>query len=274
LAHQDRTVNHIVLHPEFNSRNMANTIALLFLAEEFTLADHIDTICLPNFQETFEDSEECYVKGWGKDVFGKEGQYQVVLKEVQLPMVSDAQCLTWLRATRLGRRFRLDQSFVCAGGLAGKDACRGDGGGPLVCPKKEDPSQYVQVGVVAWGIGCGQAEVPGVYTSVPEQVCWIDWAMKCHLGEAYSLQYGQECQRWYDAKKAHRVPVLNDIYNDCQVTWPTKSRTITQQEELVDYVVVEGKNTKKSTLPVKIKTKTKTKSPQTKTPGTPKTGGY
>ena len=30
--------------------------------------------------------------------------YQVVLKEVSLPMVSDAQCLDWLRATRLGRR--------------------------------------------------------------------------------------------------------------------------------------------------------------------------
>merc|ERR1719378_1142083 len=128
---------------------------------DFKLADHIDTICLPNYQENFELSKGCYVKGWGKDVFGKEGEYQVVLKEVSLPMVSDAQCLDWLRATRLGRRFRLDQSFVCAGGEEGKDACRGDGGGPLVCPKRDDPERFVQVGIVAWGIGCGQAEVPG-----------------------------------------------------------------------------------------------------------------
>ena len=29
---------------------------------------------------------------------------------------------------------------------------------------------HYQVGIVAWGIGCGEAEVPGVYTAVAEQV--------------------------------------------------------------------------------------------------------
>jgi len=284
LAHQDRTVGHIVLHPEFNSRNLGNTIALLFLTEEFELADHIDTICLPSYLETFDSSQDCYVKGWGKDIFGKEGQYQVVLKEVKLPMVSDSQCLTWLRATRLGRRFRLDESFVCAGGIAGKDACRGDGGGPLVCPKKDDPSRFVQVGIVAWGIGCGEENVPGVYTAVAEQVCWIDWAMRCYLGEAYTLQFGHQCQAWLAGKQAHRVPVLSDIYSECSVTWPEpKSLPVTQQVEQVEDLSGAGrKNTGVSTLPERITSNTskttKTNSPQTKgtkdSKGAPKTGGY
>jgi len=280
LDHQDRTVNHIVSHAEFNPRNLGNTIALLFVENDFELADHIDTICLPAYQENFELSKGCYVKGWGKDVFGKEGEYQVVLKEVSLPMVSDAQCLDWLRATRLGRRFRLDQSFVCAGGEEGKDACRGDGGGPLVCPKRDDPSRFVQVGIVAWGIGCGQAEVPGVYTAVAEQACWIDWAMRCRLGSAYTLQQGSECQAWLENKQRHRVPAIRNVYTQCEVTWPAPEPYTTQQEQQQQVEELDlssyGRKTKgESTLPERIISKTKAPRQQQEEPtGSPKTEGY
>merc|ERR1719422_2003778 len=60
-----------------------------------------------------------------------------------------------LRSTRLGQRFRLDPSFMCAGGVPGKDTCKGDGGGPLVCATYDEPDTYRQAGIVAWGIGCG-----------------------------------------------------------------------------------------------------------------------
>jgi len=258
LPHQDRTVQHVVIHPEFNKGNLVNTVALLFLDSEFDLADHIDTICLPDYQETFDDREECFVKGWGKDIFGKEGEYQVVLKEVALPVVPRDQCQTWLRDTRLGRRFKLDQSFLCAGGEAGKDACRGDGGGPLVCPQKDDPAHYVQAGIVAWGIGCGEENIPGVYSDLGEQVCWIDWAMACQLGDKHVLRYGQECNHWLQNKQSHRFPPIRNIYKACDITWPT-----------IDPEPYSVKTKEpKTSLPEKIRTKTKTKSQDvTKSPG-------
>merc|ERR1712106_1024003 len=257
LAHQGRNVRFVELHPEFNKVNLVNTAALLFLENDFELSDHIDRICLPEYQEKFEDRSECFVKGWGKETFGKDAEYQVVLKEVSLPVVPRDQCLDWLRATRLGRRFRLDQSFICAGGEAGKDACRGDGGGPLVCPRKDDPERYTQVGIVAWGIGCGEENVPGVYTDVSEQACWIDWAMACQLQDKHVLQYGQECNDWLQKKQAHRFPPIRSIYKACDITWPKKSRDFTDPG-------YPTQTKTKQALPEKIKTKTKA---QTKAPG-------
>jgi len=256
LAHQDRNVRLVELNPEFNKGNLVNTAALLFLDYDFVLSDHIDKICLPEYQEKFEDRSECFVKGWGKETFGKDAEYQVVLKEVSLPVVPRDQCLDWLRATRLGRRFKLDQSFLCAGGEAGKDACRGDGGGPLVCPKKDDPEHYTQVGIVAWGIGCGEENVPGVYTDVAEQACWIDWAMACQLHDKYDLKYGDECNTWLHKKQAHRFPPIRSIYKACDITWPTKI------EEFTKTYPTQTKT--KQALPEKITTKTKA---QTKAPG-------
>lgn len=66
--------------------------------------------------------------------------------------------------------FKLHPGFVCAGGEEGKDACKGDGGGPMVC---ERGGTWQVVGLVSWGIGCGQNGIPGVYVKVGHYVDWI-----------------------------------------------------------------------------------------------------
>merc|ERR1711872_1002923 len=196
--HQDRYVQNLDIHLEFNPRNLANDWAVLYTSQDFDLQAHIDTICLPQPGEQFT-GDTYFATGWGKDKFGAEGQYQVVLKEIDLPVVGHNQCEAKLRTTRLGRRFQLDDSFICAGGQDGKDTCKGDGGSPLVCASKYDPYTYIQAGVVAWGIGCGEDNIPGVYASVSESVCWIDLAMSCKAGITTSYWgYGRECQQWMD----------------------------------------------------------------------------
>jgi hypothetical protein len=207
--HQDRYVSTLDIHPEFNARNLANDWALLYTVTPFELQEHIDTMCLPEPEEQF-DGQNCFATGWGKDQFGAAGQYQVVLKEIGLPVVGHDQCQDSLRSTRLGGRFKLDDSFICAGGVAGSDTCKGDGGSPLVCASKYDPFTYVQAGIVAWGIGCGEDNTPGVYASVSKAVCWIDYAMSCRAGgspgdfsNAFSSYWGytaQQCQVWMDGE--------------------------------------------------------------------------
>merc|ERR1711951_283414 len=147
----------------------------------------------------------------------------VVLKEVDLNVVDNDQCQTALRGSRLGQKFKLDPSFMCAGG-EGKDTCKGDGGSPLVCRSSYDPDTYEQVGIVAWGIGCG--EYPGVYASVSEAVCWIDYAMTCYYGENkndfnsyWSNDYGT-CGVWFE-NKLNNLPheSLRNACASCNVNW-------------------------------------------------------
>jgi len=240
FLHQDRNVAAVRIHPEFNSGALYNDFALLFTETIFNLSPHVDTVCLPELGETF-DYNTCFATGWGKDRFGAEGEYQVVLKEIDLPIVDNNQCEDSLQKTRLGGRFRLHPSFMCAGGEAGKDTCKGDGGGPLVCPSKYDQDIYVQAGVVAWGVGCGEDGTPGVYAAVSQAVCWIDYVMSWHYGAQsndYSSYWGfshSTCGNWMNNKVADLQAEINsgknylqkvkDYYQEYQINWEKDEET-------------------------------------------------
>lgn len=172
-AHQDRGVAGILVHPRFNPKSLHNDVALLTLLDPVQLGGHIGLVCLPDQDQIF-DYKRCFASGWGKDKFEQDGQYQVILKKRDLPIVPNPQCQELLRKTRLGAYFLLDASFICAGGEQGRDTCKGDGGSPLVCPSDTDPNRYYQAGIVAWGIDCGLANTPGVYASVSRFRNWID----------------------------------------------------------------------------------------------------
>lgn len=171
LPYEDRNVQAIYINPKFNPKNVHNDIAILELATPIDFKYHINTVCLPSKGQVFDPYTPCFATGWGKDSF--EGTFQHILKKIDLPFIDPPTCETWLKKTRLGEYFKLDSSFICAGGEANKDACFGDGGGPLVC-KDQTTSRYVIVGVTSWGIGCGTKDVPGVYANVPGFVQWVD----------------------------------------------------------------------------------------------------
>lgn len=138
LPYQERDVVGVTLHEGFDRAVLYNDVALLILDSSVELDEHIGTVCLPSQGQRVQ-SDNCFASGWGKNVFGTphptgrpsnsklnfpEGQYQMILKKVELPMVDASRCLSQLRKTRLGRRFILHDSFTCAGGEEGKDTCK------------------------------------------------------------------------------------------------------------------------------------------------------
>ena len=70
-----------------------------------------------------------------------------------------------------GRSVPLWKAQMCAGGVTGKDSCKGDSGGPLMY---EDGRTYEVIGIVSFGpVPCGMEGVPGVYSKVWEYLDWI-----------------------------------------------------------------------------------------------------
>ncbi|KPJ01333.1 Ovochymase-1 [Papilio xuthus] len=165
---QERFVTKKIIHEEFYKVPAYNDVALLILSSPFKLEDapHIGVACLaPRLPAP-------YTKFY-------ENRY-----------VEAAQCLTALRRTRLGPRYSLHSSHLCAGGVAGVDTCKGDGGSPLVCPIQEGPdsNRYAVYGLVAFGIDCGKP-IPAVYANVPKLYAWVDSKMAAEGFDTTTYKY-------------------------------------------------------------------------------------
>lgn len=97
----------------------------------------------------------------------------IVKLKVKVPIAPQPQC-----AKTYSNRFqiRLKDSQVCAGGVGGKDSCRGDSGGPMMIPAKIPNIGVVwfMTGVVSFGpTPCATPNVPGVYTKIADYYDWI-----------------------------------------------------------------------------------------------------
>jgi len=56
---------------------------------------------------------------------------------------------------------------------------QGDSGGPLVCGTDQ---RALLMGIVSWGVGCGEARSPGVYTHIARYYPWIRQQMSRYEG--------------------------------------------------------------------------------------------
>ncbi|XP_035171335.1 ovochymase-1 isoform X2 [Oxyura jamaicensis] len=149
---QSIPVLHVFIHPEFNRLHyMDCDVAVLRLQHPALFGDEVQPICLPHRDEDFEVGMLCVTSGWGKVSEGA-GALAPVLQEVELPLIDSPTCSALLRAMDLPP---VQGSMLCAGFPdGGRDACKGDSGGPLACLRTG--GTWTLAGVVSWGVGCAR----------------------------------------------------------------------------------------------------------------------
>uniref|UniRef100_F6R805 Transmembrane serine protease 9 n=1 Tax=Macaca mulatta TaxID=9544 RepID=F6R805_MACMU len=157
-------VAQIIKHPLYNADTADFDVAVLELTSPLPFGRHIQPVCLPAATHIFPPSKKCLISGWGylKEDFLVKPE---VLQKATVELLDQALC-----ASLYGHS--LTDRMLCAGYLDGKvDSCQGDSGGPLVC--EEPPGRFFLAGIVSWGIGCAEAQRPGVYARVTKLRDWI-----------------------------------------------------------------------------------------------------
>ncbi|XP_049863595.1 proclotting enzyme-like [Schistocerca gregaria] len=158
----DLRVVEATMHPRYDRSTYENDVAVLRLRRRAAFNSYVMPVCLPAIDEGFVN-RTAYVTGWGSIQFGGPGS--PVLRQVGIPVWPHQRCEPLFSQPIL-------DTHLCAGAYeGGKDSCQGDSGGPLVI--QEEDGRWVAVGVVSWGIGCGNKDSPGIYTRVSKFLPWI-----------------------------------------------------------------------------------------------------
>ncbi|KAL7870058.1 hypothetical protein AOLI_G00140460 [Acnodon oligacanthus] len=160
-----RGVSTIILHPDYDSSSNNHDVALLKLSTAVSFTGYIRPACLAANNSVFHSGTESWVTGWGNVNEGVPLPPPQTLQEVKVPVIGNRQCRCLYSVEEI------TNNMICAGLLeGGKDSCQGDSGGPMVSKQN---SVWVQAGLVSFGVGCAQPELPGVYARVSRYQTWI-----------------------------------------------------------------------------------------------------
>ncbi|GMH36594.1 hypothetical protein BSKO_04467 [Bryopsis sp. KO-2023] len=161
---EERSTNRTIIHPDYvrtESDEQVNDIALLVLDQD-SFFDPVELRSDECYQEGTCDS--AVVAGWGRTVEGGRKSLSEALMKVTVPVFPLEDCRKLLFENQI------TEAMVCAG-AEDKDSCQMDSGGPLLTG---EPGSHSLLGVVSFGRGCGRADQPGVYASIPFLKGWID----------------------------------------------------------------------------------------------------
>lgn len=97
--------------------------------------------------------------------------------QAQIPVLENKVCKeSYANDGKLNHELQFNSAVLCVGHLSGGvDTCHGDSGGPLMLPiHRNGQFPFYAIGVVSYGIGCGEPDKPGVYANVQHFAKWIN----------------------------------------------------------------------------------------------------
>ncbi|KAJ8736116.1 hypothetical protein PYW08_006772 [Mythimna loreyi] len=154
-------VNQIINHPQYNGNTYDNDIAVLRSASTFTFNVRVRAAPIAGSNYNLADNQPVWATGWGLMNVGSVPSEE--LRHVELRTINQATC----RNNYATRGIAITDNMLCSGWpTGGRDQCQGDSGGPLY-------HNGNVVGVCSFGIGCAQAQFPGVNARVSRYASWI-----------------------------------------------------------------------------------------------------
>ena len=104
------------------------------------------------------------MSGWGITSYGYQSN---ILQKGLVKTMTKKQCTS---RPKKFRSYHLTENMLCAQ-AKGRDACKGDSGGPL--DVRGQDGSYAQIGIVSWSFGCAEDYYPGVYTKLTALLPWL-----------------------------------------------------------------------------------------------------
>merc|ERR1739844_76156 len=155
-------------HPQWNTQDLSNDLALIELPSPIDFNDYIKPSCLPSTGDTADEDELVTCTGWGKPSDSAGGISPVLRMVEDLPIITNSACNAIYGIVGSG--------VVCIDTTGGKGTCNGDSGGPLnmKADVKAAGQQWKQVGIVSFGASAGcEVGYPAGFTRTEYYLDWI-----------------------------------------------------------------------------------------------------
>lgn len=157
-------IQRIIRHPDYNSVQVTNDIALLQTVRRIVWSRGVAPICLPFAQSQLSETYEVVdIAGWGTLRFGSAKSN--TLQKAKVMTIVNSEC-----SARYNTSIAPNQVCTYDHTGLGQDSCQYDSGGPVILRQR---SRMFLLGVISYGRSCGQSYGVGVNTRISTHLNWI-----------------------------------------------------------------------------------------------------